>query len=42
MCVKFYLSTMDSDQCGTCDQFWSCDILETYDIHIMVFSLMRA
>ena len=24
--VKFYLSTMDSDQCGTCVLLWSCDI----------------
>ena len=31
MCVKFYISTMRSDQCGTYGQFWSCDILETYD-----------
>ena len=23
MCVKFYLSTMRSDQCGTYGQFWS-------------------
>ena len=24
--VKFYLSTMDLDQCSTCALFWSCDI----------------